>query len=127
MIDQVTEQQRSRLSKFLTLILRHQPHLVDMTLDTEGWSSISVVELAERIAQSSEKLNWVTEEIIEEIVQSDPKNRYEIKDSRIRATYGHSVSINPLEFPDDPEDLPEYAYYGGSAEEIETMLRLGLV
>lgn len=115
----------SKLSKFLTLVLRHQPYALGLELDSEGWLNCSVDELVELI---NEKKGFDTsKDDIKEIVESDPKGRYEISDNLIRATYGHSVKLNPLEYPDDLEDLPEYLYYATNNYQLDTMLRLGLL
>ena len=122
------EKRHSSLSKFLSLLLRHNPGILGLQLDNEGWLSCNVEELAEKIKDSKDRLNWVTVEAIQEVVDTDPKGRYEINDQQmIRATYGHSIRLNPLDFPDDADDLPEYVYYAGSNFELDTMLRLGLI
>jgi putative RNA 2'-phosphotransferase len=56
------------------------------------------------------------------LVESDRKGRYEIRDSRIRARYGHSVNID-LDYPES--NLP-YLYYGVSPEEIDVLLENGI-
>ena len=125
--DSIEEQRRSKLSKFLTLILRHQPEILGLNLDNEGFLSCSITDLALKIAEQKDRLDWVTVEDIKAVVDTDPKGRYEISDNSIRATYGHSIKLNPLEFPDDVEDLPEFVYYAGNNHEVGTMLRLGLI
>ena len=117
----------SKLSKFLTLILRHQPGTLNLDLDNDGWLSCNVDELVS-LLNGRDGFKDVVREDIEEIVDNDPKGRYEIQDNMIRATYGHSAKgINPLEFPDDLEDLPEYVYYATNNFQLDTMLRLGLI
>ena len=126
--DNEAEKKRSSLSKFLSLLLRHNPGLLGLTLDNEGWLSCNLDELAEKIKASKDRLEWVTIQDIRDVVDTDPKGRYEISDQdMIRATYGHSIRLNPLEFPDEAEDLPEFVYYAGSNFELDTMLRLGLI
>ncbi|MHA2364669.1 MAG: RNA 2'-phosphotransferase [Candidatus Hodarchaeales archaeon] len=119
--------QRGRLSKFLTLILRHKPELIDnMELDSEGWANIDVNELAQKLSEK-DGFDWVTQESIKEIVDTDPKRRYQIENSNIRATYGHSVKIEPFEFSDDIDQLPEFLFYGTDQKELKSLLQLGLV
>lgn len=122
------EKKHSSLSKFLSLLLRHNPSILGLQIDNEGWLNCPIEELAVKIKESKDRLNWVTVEAIQDVVASDPKGRYEINDQHmIRATYGHSIRLNPLDFPDDIDDLPEYVYYAGSNFELDTMLRLGLI
>jgi putative RNA 2'-phosphotransferase len=122
------EKKRSSLSKFLSLLLRHNPGILNLSLDNDGWLSCSVQELEEKIKAKKDRLEWVTVADIKDVVDTDPKGRYEINDQNlIRATYGHSIKLNPLDFPDDVDDLPEFVYYAGSNFELDTMLRLGLI
>ena len=122
------ERKRSSLSKFLSLLLRHNPGLLDLHLDNEGWLNCKIDELAERIKHSKDRLEWVTVDEIRQVVDTDPKGRYEINDQgMIRATYGHSIRLHPLDFPDEADSLPEYVYYAGSNFELDTMFRLGLI
>ena len=94
---------RSRLSKFLTLVLRHKPELIGIKLDSSsGWTDINIDEIAQRIAEK-EGYSWVTSENIHELVDLDAKGRYQIQNNFIRATYGHSVDINLLDEPDELE------------------------
>ncbi|MHA2338233.1 MAG: RNA 2'-phosphotransferase [Candidatus Hodarchaeales archaeon] len=121
----------SRLSKFLTLLLRHRPELLDMRLDESGWSDISINEIAERLSKAeNDKFNWVIVKDIEDVVNTDPKGRYEISKTEprvLRASYGHSIqTINLLSTPSSPEELPSIAFYGCSQSEIGSILRLGI-
>lgn len=122
------ERKRSSLSKFLSLLLRHNPGLLELQIDNEGWLSCKVDNLAEKIKNSKDRLDWVTVDEIRHVVETDPKGRYEINDQgMIRATYGHSIRLHPLDFPDEADSLPEYVYYAGSNFELDTMFRLGLI
>jgi putative RNA 2'-phosphotransferase len=121
----------SRLSKYLTLLFRHKPELLKMTLDEGGWSDISINEIAKRLStDENDKFNWVKVKDIEDVVNTDPKGRYEISEEEpkvMRATYGHSIpSINLLSNPSEPEDLPIIAFYGCSQSDIASILRLGI-
>lgn len=122
------EKRRSSLSKFLSLLLRHNPGILGLQIDNEGWLNCTIEELANKIKESKDRLEWVTVDAIQQVVDTDPKGRYEINDQHlIRATYGHSIRLNPLDIPDEVEDLPECVYYAGSNFELDTMLRLGLI
>lgn len=119
---------RSRLSRYLTLILRHKPNLVNMKIDEDGWSNISITEIAENILSSSNGFDWLTAESIKEIVDTDIKGRYQINSNGyIRATYGHSIKIEPLESPDQIEDLPKILFYATDDNELNELLRLGII
>ena len=55
----------TRLSKFISLILRHQPQVIGITLDEHGWADVG--ELLEGIR----KTRYIDMEMLEEIVRSD--------------------------------------------------------
>jgi putative RNA 2'-phosphotransferase len=57
------------------------------------------------------------------IAESDPKGRYEVKDDRVRATYGHTVEVN-LDLP--TENVPDELYYPVTSEEVSIVLEVGL-
>ncbi len=82
-----------RLSRFMALVLRHKPEVIDVEIGEDGW-----VRLPDFVSglQRAWKKGPVTRETVRRIVDLDPKNRYEIDSTsrphRIRACYGHSVS-----------------------------------
>ena len=59
-------------SKFISLILRHKPETIGITLDEHGWAD--VWELIDGINQSEG--HTLDMEILEEIVRTDEKQRY---------------------------------------------------
>ena len=94
---------RERLSKLLSLILRHKPDRFSITLDERGYALIDdIVEAA------LEKFDDLTRDEILEIADGAEKRRFEVEDDRIRARYGHSFPID-LGLP--PADPPEFLYY----------------
>lgn len=79
-----------RLSKFLSLVLRHEPERLGLTLDAAGWVSVD-----ELLAACARERMSVTRERLEQIVASSDKQRFSIDKarSRIRANQGHSVPV----------------------------------
>lgn len=115
------------LSRFLSLLLRHKPSLLGLWLDSDGFTeNVNLSSLAQRL-RDQRGFDWVTPDHIVEVVDSDPKQRYEIKNGKIRATYGHSVPfVEPLEHPTSLDDLPEVLYHGSTKEASEEILSSGL-
>lgn len=64
--------QTRNLSKFISLILRHKPEIIGLTLDEHGWADVQ--ELMKGINQS--KGQSIDLELLEEIVRTDEKQRY---------------------------------------------------
>jgi putative RNA 2'-phosphotransferase len=79
-----------KLSKFLALILRHQPERFALALDDEGWASLSEVM---EILKGLPNFRWANRSDVMHVVEQgagDGKKRFQVEGSRIRALYGHS-------------------------------------
>ena len=57
-------------SKYISLILRHKPETIGITLDEHGWANVD--ELISGIAKTHE----INRNILEKIVSTDEKQRY---------------------------------------------------
>ena len=80
-----------RISKFLSLVLRHQPQTIGITLDENGW-----VEIDSLLKGMASARRTITREQLENVVKSNDKQRFTISDDgcRIRAKQGHSVDVD---------------------------------
>ena len=97
-----------RISKYISLILRHHPEAAGITLDAHGWADVD-----ELISGVSRKYP-LDRELLERIVAEDSKGRYSFSEDRkrIRANQGHSISVDvELE-----EKLPPETLYHGTGE-----------
>ena len=76
-----------KLSKFISLVLRHKPDAAGITLDEHGWANVD--ELLAGVNHSGRKIDM---EILEEIVKTDSKQRYSFNQDKtlIRANQGHT-------------------------------------
>ena len=109
-----------KTSKFLSMILRHKPEVVGIALDEHGWANVE--ELIEKI----NKVHPLNMELLEEIVNTDEKQRYSFsKDKKfIRANQGHSIPVD-VELK---ELLPPEILWHGSAEKYaESIGEIGLI
>ena len=97
------ERRRERLSKLLSLILRHKPDQFSISLDERGYARIDDIVEAAR-----EKFDELTRDEILEITNGAEKRRFEVEEDRIRARYGHSF---PIDLGLSPIDPPEFLYY----------------
>jgi putative RNA 2'-phosphotransferase len=80
-----------RLSKFLSLVLRHQPQKYGLTLDDHGWAQIDdLIVVAIRAGVP------LTHESLQRVVTQNDKQRFAISaDGRtIRARQGHSITVD---------------------------------
>jgi len=99
------------VSKFLSMILRHKPDAIGITLDAEGWTDIQTLIDNAAIYQKDASLEPLTKELLDEIVDTNEKRRFEYSEDgwQIRARQGHSVDIN-LGYDSKPP--PQYLYHG---------------
>lgn len=93
----------TRISRFISLVLRHKPEEIGLVLDEHGWANVE-----ELIAALNAKKKQIDMEILEEIVRIDEKGRYTFNEDKtlIRANQGHSVPVDvELEEMQPPEEL----------------------
>jgi len=110
-----------RASKFLSLVLRHQPETIGLQLDSQGWASVS--DLLRALSSSHLPLSLAE---LQEVVRSNDKQRFSFSEdgSRIRASQGHSLAID-LGYE---RALPPPALFHGTAERfLESIREQGLV
>ena len=91
-----------RISKLLSLMLRHRSEEFGLTMDEFGF-----VVLSEVAAAVQERHPELGEEEIRELVDEPGQYRFEISESGIRALYGHSFFV---EMDGEPTEPPERLY-----------------
>ncbi len=108
------------ISKFISLILRHKPEAIGISLDEHGWANVS--ELIEGI---SKQYNF-NMEMLEEIVNTDEKQRYSFNDDKtlIRANQGHSI---PVDVELEKLEPPEFLWHGTGEKYVPSIDKIGLI
>ena len=108
-------------SKFLSLILRHQPEKIGLTLDANGWASVD-----DLLRLSAARGKPLTRSLIEEVVATNDKQRFVFNEDRsmIRASQGHSVSVNLGLAASAP---PPVLFHGTATRFLESILKEGLL
>ncbi len=95
------------ISKTLSLVLRHQPEAIGISLDENGW--VAVDTLLQALHKHNHKVS-LTE--LQEVVQSNDKQRFRFSEDglKIRASQGHSVPVDLELVPAEPPLLfiPRY-------------------
>ena len=116
----IHDSDRSTISKHLSWVLRHEPRKAGVALDQNGWASITDV-----LNSLHEKFHSdITAQQLYAVVAFDRKDRYEITDDKIRATYGHSVDVTID--PSSGEELPNTLYHGTITKNIDDIEAEGL-
>ena len=100
----------SRLSKLLSLLLRHRPEEAGLELDARGFAPLADVLMAVQ-----ERFPEVGEEDIHRIVEDSRQQRFEITERGIRALYGHSFFV---EMEEAMAQVPEVLYLGCLRREV---------
>lgn len=109
-----------KTSKYISLILRHQPEVIGITLDEHGWAD------TEALIEGVNRTHPITREILEEIVRTDEKQRYSFNEdhTRIRANQGHSI---PVDVELREEEPPEILYHGTGEKFTASIESQGLI
>jgi putative RNA 2'-phosphotransferase len=115
-----SEKEITHISKFLSLVLRHKPDTIGITLDESGWADVN-----ELIEKTNKYGLLLTEEILMHVVATNAKKRFAFNESltKIRASQGHSVAVDLGYQPQQP---PSILYHGTSEDAVAAILQSGL-
>ena len=116
----IEKKRATSISKYLSLVLRHDPAAAGITLDAEGWVGVD-----ELLAGAARHGFSFTRAELEEVVQTNEKQRFafSVDSQRIRASQGHSVSV---ELGLTPETPPEVLYHGTVDRFLSSIMDQGL-
>ncbi|HEX2535146.1 MAG TPA: RNA 2'-phosphotransferase [Chitinophagaceae bacterium] len=109
-------EETTRLSRFLSLVLRHRPEELGLSLDGQGWTEVAP------LLEALQARGWnVTRERLQWVVDTNAKKRFAFDESglRIRASQGHSVEVDLGYTPETPPAL----LYHGTAERFVASIR----
>lgn len=105
-------------SRFLAYVLRHNPAAVGVTLDGSGWVTVDVLLAA--LARHGRRLS---RDALEALVAGGDKQRFELRDGRVRAAQGHSL---PIDLRLDPQAPPALLFHGTVARFLPGIRAHGL-
>jgi putative RNA 2'-phosphotransferase len=107
-----------RISRFLSYLLRHRPKDYPLVFDPQGFTDWQdIVDIVQ------ERYYDATEDQIRAVVTDAQKKRFELRNDKVRATYGHSF---PVELGRAAAEPPAMLFYGAARDLAESMLRNGL-
>ncbi|SEO75284.1 putative RNA 2'-phosphotransferase [Actinacidiphila rubida] len=109
-----------RISRFLSMVLRHQPDAVGITLDEGGWVDVEVLRAA-----CAAKGRRFSRADLDHMVATNAKQRFAFSADgrRIRANQGHSIEVDLGLAAATP---PAVLYHGTAAATLPAILREGL-
>lgn len=107
-------------SKYISLILRHRPEVIGISLDEHGWAVV------EELIRGVNKTHPLDMEALERIVAEDEKQRYSFNEDKtlIRANQGHSIPVD-VELPEVIP--PDVLYHGTGHKYKDSIDELGLI
>jgi putative RNA 2'-phosphotransferase len=110
------QNQLKHISKLLSLVLRHQPEDIGLTLDEQGWAKVP--ELIAKVNQKGLHLDFATLQII---VDTNDKKRFAFNEDKslIRANQGHSIEID-LQLT---QQVPPAILFHGTAEKNISLIK----
>jgi putative RNA 2'-phosphotransferase len=115
-----SKNETTRASKFLSLVLRHEPGTAGITLDSAGW--VAVDDLLRGCAAHG---HAISRELLDDIVRTSDKQRFAFNEdrTRIRANQGHSVEVELEHAQAEP---PQMLYHGTAERNLASILQQGL-
>lgn len=110
----------TKLSRFLSMLLRHKPEVLGITLSQEGWTDTKI--LIDKMNANGKKIDL---EILSIIVDTNDKKRYAFNadKSQIRANQGHSVKVN-LGYQE--KTPPKTLFHGTARKNVDSIFKIGI-
>jgi len=104
-------------SKYLSLLLRHDPGRIGLTLDAGGWAHIDEILAKTELP--------MTRALLLAVVKTSGKQRFALSDDglRVRANQGHSF---PVDLGLSPQTPPETLFHGNARRSVASILNDGL-
>lgn len=116
----MNSKQQVKVSKLLSLVLRHQPEAIGLQLDQNGWALVE--ELLPKLKENGHPISLSDLQIV---VSENPKKRFSFSDDglRIRANQGHSLNID-LALKETPP--PSVLFHGTAERNLTSIFTNGL-
>ena len=102
----------------MSYVLRHNPARYGLEPDQHGF-----VDLEAFLSVARRRSPEVTVERLKALIEEGTRGRFEIRDHRVRARYGHSIAIEPFGEPVEP---PPRLYHGTEPDRIDLVRARGL-
>ena len=106
---------KTKISKYMSYLLRHNPE--NLNMDKNGF--VSLKGLLEKLNERFQ----VDENFIREIAEKSDKKRFELVGDKIRALYGHTITVE-IKFEEDK--TIKRLYHGTTVDAAYKILKTGL-
>lgn len=117
-----SDKRKKNTSKFISLILRHKPETIGISLDEHGWADVQ--KLIEGV--NSAGGHFLDMDSLEDIVRTDEKQRYSFNEDHtlIRANQGHSI---PVDVELEEKVPPNVLWHGTGEKYVASIDEQGLI
>jgi putative RNA 2'-phosphotransferase len=115
-----SEKELVKISKLLSLVLRHSPETIGIRPDAQGWTDVDTL-----IAQVNAHGTLLDKATLVHLVETNPKKRFAFNETfdRIRASQGHSVDV-ALGY--ENRQPPAVLYHGTGEGAVNAILETGI-
>jgi putative RNA 2'-phosphotransferase len=115
------DKRHTKISKFLSYVLRHRPDEIGVVLDNAGWVAIDQL-----LAACAAHGTAIARAELDFVVAHNDKKRFAISEDgqQIRASQGHSTEV---ELGYEPRQPPEVLYHGTATRHVAGIREQGLV
>ena len=107
--------EQTRISRRISMILRHRPESAGITLDSGGWTAVADLLAALNITRAE----------LDAIVAGNDKSRFAVEGDRIRASQGHSRRVD-VDLGLEPASPPAILFHGTPRDNVPSIKRDGL-
>ena len=113
--------QNKHIGKLMSLALRHQPDVLQLELDKQGW--VHVTDLLKGLNRKGIRIDRAR---LNEIVETNDKKRYAFSEDglKIRANQGHSIKVELNLIKQEP---PYTLYHGTVGKFMQNINEKGLL
>lgn len=114
------EKYLAKISKFLSLVLRHKPETISIKLDENGWADVA--ELLEKLNAYGITIDSAT---LTTVVTTNNKQRFSFNETldKIRANQGHSIEVQLDYILQQP---PEILFHGTGEKFVGSIMKSGI-
>ncbi len=116
----IDKKYHTKLSRFLSLVLRHKPEEIGIKLDPNGWTNVTIL-----ISKMNSYGKNIDVETLEEILKTNNKKRFSFNEDKslIRANQGHSIDIDLGYKTKIP---PKKLFHGTAAKYVDSIYKTGI-
>lgn len=109
---------RTKVSKFLSFILRHRPQDFGVEVDKYGFADFNKI-----LGILMKKFQGLEKKDVYDLIKKDPFQRFQIKEGKLRARYGHSIEVEP---GDLSQTVPDVLFHGTTPKNLDSIFNNGL-